>query len=91
MARHYYLEAMKIVEQGIASFENVDAVMEAAGFKMGPFKLMDLIGMDINLAVSQSIYEAFNEEERFKPSAIQIEKVKNGELGRKTGKGFYQY
>ena len=91
VARHYYLEAMKIVEQGIASVENVDAVMEAAGFKMGPFKLMDLIGMDINLAVSQSMYEAFNEEERFKPSAIQIEKVNSGQLGRKTGKGFYQY
>ncbi len=91
VARHYYLEAMKIVEQGIASVENVDAAMEAAGFKMGPFKLIDLIGMDINLSVSQSMYEAFNGEERFKPSAIQIDKVEKGELGRKTGKGFYQY
>ena len=91
VARHYYLEAMKIVEQGIATFENVDAIMEASGFKMGPFKLMDLIGMDINLSVSQSIYEAFNNAERFKPSSIQIEKVKNDELGRKTGKGFYEY
>ncbi len=91
VARHYYLEAMKIVEQGIATFENVDAIMEASGFKMGPFKLMDLIGMDINLSVSQSIYEAFNTAERFKPSLLQIEKVKNNELGRKTGKGFYKY
>jgi 3-hydroxybutyryl-CoA dehydrogenase len=91
VARHYYLEAMKIVESGIATFENVDAIMEASGFKMGPFKLMDLIGMDINLAVSKSIYEAFDKEERFKPSTIQIDKVAQGELGRKTGKGFYQY
>lgn len=91
VARHYYLEAMKLVEQGIATFENVDAIMEASCFKMGPFKLMDLIGMDINLSVSQSIYEAFNNAERFKPSSLQIEKVKNGELGRKTGKGFYNY
>ena len=91
VARHYYLEAMKLVEEGIATFENVDAIMEASGFKMGPFKLMDLIGMDINLAVSQSIYEAFNNAERFKPSSLQIEKVKNGELGRKSGKGFYTY
>ena len=91
VARHYYLEAMKMVESGIAAFENVDAIMEASGFKMGPFKLMDLIGMDVNLAVSKSIYEAFNEEERFKPSQIQIDKVAKGELGRKTGKGFYQY
>jgi 3-hydroxybutyryl-CoA dehydrogenase len=91
VARHYYLEAMKIVEEGVASFENVDAIMEASGFKMGPFKLMDLIGMDINLAVSKSIYEAFDGEERFKPSQLQIDKVSNGELGRKTGKGFYLY
>ncbi|MGF2413082.1 3-hydroxyacyl-CoA dehydrogenase family protein [Ferruginibacter sp.] len=91
VARHYYLEAMKLVEQGIASIETVDEIMEASGFKMGPFKLMDLIGMDINLAVSQSVYEAFDKEERFAPSPLQIQKVANGELGKKTGKGFYTY
>lgn len=91
VARHYYLEAMKLVENGSATIENVDAVMEATGFKMGPFKLMDLIGMDINLAVSQSVYEAFDKEERFRPSPLQIEKVAKGELGKKTGKGFYVY
>ena len=91
VARHYYLEAMKLIEQGVATFENVDTIMESCGFKMGPFKLMDLIGMDINLSVSQSIYDAFDHAERFKPSSIQMEKVKNNELGRKTGKGFYKY
>lgn len=91
VARHYYLEAMKIVEQGIATIEEVDAVMEATGFKMGPFKLMDMIGMDINLTVSKSLYEAFENAERFKPAAIQIDKVARGELGKKTGKGFYEY
>ena len=91
VARHYYLEAMKLVEEGIAGFENVDAIMVASGFKMGPFKLMDLIGMDINLAVSQSLYDAFAQELRFKPSALQQEKVALGELGKKTGKGFYSY
>lgn len=91
IARQYYLESLKIVEQDIASFEEVDAVLEASGFKMGPFKLMDLIGMDINLAVSQSMYDAFSKAARFKPSQMQIEKVKNGELGKKTGKGFYDY
>lgn len=91
VARHYYLEAMKMVEGGIATFENADAIMEASGFKMGPFKLMDLIGMDINLAVSKSIYEAFDKEERFKPSPLQIDKVSKGELGKKTNKGFYDY
>ncbi len=91
VARHYYLEAMKLVEQGIAGFETVDEIMEATGFKMGPFKLMDLIGMDVNLAVSQSMYNAFDKAERFAPSAIQIDKVDKGEFGKKTGKGFYQY
>lgn len=91
VARHYYLEAMKMVEEGIATFKNVDSILEASGFKMGPFKLMDLIGMDVNLAVSKSIYEAFDGEVRFEPSSIQIDKVSKGELGRKTGKGFYQY
>lgn len=91
IARHYYLESLKIVEDGIASFEDVDKILEASGFKMGPFKLMDLIGMDINLAVSESIYEAFDKAERFTPSALQEEKVKKGEWGKKTGKGFYNY
>ena len=91
MARHYYLEGMKLVENKIATIENVDAAMEASGFKMGPFKLMDLIGMDINYAVSESIYAAFENAERFKPSAIQKDKVEKGELGKKSGRGFYNY
>jgi len=91
IARHYYLESLKLAEEGIASFEDIDAILEATGFKMGPFKLMDLIGMDINLAVSQSLYDAFNKTERFRPSILQIEKVKSGELGKKTAKGFYSY
>lgn len=91
VARHYYLEALKTVESGLATFEEVDSLMEAAGFKMGPFKLMDLIGMDINLSVSKSLYAAFLHPERFKPSALQEEKVAKGELGKKTGKGFYTY
>jgi len=91
VARAYYLESLKIVEEGIASFEEVDDILEASGFKMGPFKLMDLIGMDINLAVTESVYNAFEKAPRFLPSSIQIEKVKNNELGKKTGKGFYKY
>ena len=91
VARHYYLEAMKLAEKSIATIENVDEMMEATGFKMGPFKLMDLIGMDVNLAVSQSLYDACNKAERFKPSPLQIDKVAKGELGKKTGKGFYNY
>jgi len=91
VARHYYLEAMKLVELELATIDTVDEIMEATGFKMGPFKLMDLIGNDINLAVTTSLYDAFNHEHRFEPSILQINKVKNNELGRKTGKGFFEY
>jgi 3-hydroxybutyryl-CoA dehydrogenase len=91
VARHYYLEAMKLVEQNLATIETVDAVMEATGFKMGPFKLMDLIGMDINFGVSNIVWEALGRPERLTPSPLQKQKVTAGELGRKTGQGFYNY
>lgn len=91
VARHYYLEAMKLIELNLATVENVDALMEASGFKMGPFKLMDLIGMDINFGVSHIVWEALGKPERLTPSIIQQQKVEAGELGRKTGKGFYNY
>jgi 3-hydroxybutyryl-CoA dehydrogenase len=91
VARHYYLEALKIAEENIASFEEIDQILEASWFKMRPFKLMDLIGMDINLEVTQTLFEAFNKAPRFVPSPLQIEKVNKNELGKKTGKGFYKY
>ncbi len=91
VARHFYLEAMHLASTTNTSFENIDKLMENAGFKMGPFKLMDLIGMDINYAVSQSIYHAFNNNPRFTPSPMQAQKVAEGNLGKKTGKGFYDY
>lgn len=91
VARPYYLEAMKLVEQGVATIENVDAAMEAAGFKMGPFKLMDLIGLDINFAVSQLVHQQLGSPERLQPSPLQQQKVAEGKLGRKTGEGFYPY
>ena len=91
VARHYYLEAMKLIELNIATVETVDAVMENAGFKMGPFKLMDLIGMDINFGVSNIVYEAMGKPARLKPSIVQQQKVEAGNLGKKTGKGFYEY
>jgi 3-hydroxybutyryl-CoA dehydrogenase len=65
--------------------------VEAAGFRMGPFHLMDLIGNDINYTVSCSLYEAMGRPARLKPSPLQELKVKRGELGRKTGKGFFEY
>ncbi len=91
VARHFYLESLKAAEEGAADIKMIDEILEATGFKMGPFKLMDMIGMDINLAVTESLYHAFNETARFKPNELQIEKVKRGDLGRKTGKGFYLY
>lgn len=91
VARHYYLEALRLAESTGVDFAAVDELMEASGFKMGPFKLMDLIGNDVNLAVTTSLYEAFNRHPRLQPSAIQEEKVRAGELGRKTGKGYYAY
>jgi len=91
VARHYYLEAMRLVEEGLTDIKTIDAVMESAGFKMGPFKLMDLIGMDVNYSVSNIVWETLGKPERLKPSFLQKTKVDAGELGRKTGKGFYDY
>lgn len=91
VARPYYLEALHMVNTGAAGFEDIDRLTEATGFRMGPFRLMDLIGNDINLAVSRSLYEAFPQALRFKPSPIQEEMVARGELGRKSGKGYYSY
>lgn len=91
VARHYYLEAMKLLEEGYATIETIDAVMESTGFKMGPFRLMDLIGIDINYNVSQIVWEALGKPERLRPSPIQKRKLEAGDLGRKTGKGFYEY
>ncbi len=91
VARSFYLEAMHQVEKNNIPFQDVDAALENAGFKMGPFKLMDLIGMDVNLAVSTSVYEAFDKAVRFKPSDLQKQKVAEGKLGQKSGEGFYLY
>ena len=91
VARHYYLEAMKLVEAGIADIETIDEIMEASGFKMGPFRLMDLIGMDINYSASKSVYEALGKPERLEPAALQKNMVESGKLGRKTKHGFYNY
>jgi 3-hydroxybutyryl-CoA dehydrogenase len=91
VARHYYLEPLRLVEQGICTIAQADALLEDAGFRMGPFRLMDLIGNDVNYAVTSSLYEASGHAERFRPSPIQRDKVEQGQLGRKTGKGYYDY
>jgi 3-hydroxybutyryl-CoA dehydrogenase len=96
VARHYYLEAMWLLAQAKENGEeidpaSIDKILTASGFKMGPFQLMDLIGMDINYGVSQIVYEALGQPERLKPSPIQAQKVADGQLGKKSGKGFYDY
>ncbi|MBR2648554.1 MAG: 3-hydroxybutyryl-CoA dehydrogenase [Sediminibacterium sp.] len=91
VARHFYLEAMYMVENRHLNIEQADAIMEAAGFKMGPFKLMDLIGLDINYSVSNIVWEALQKPKRLTPSSLQKEKVDAGDLGKKTRKGFYNY
>ncbi|RYY58367.1 MAG: 3-hydroxybutyryl-CoA dehydrogenase [Chitinophagaceae bacterium] len=90
VARPYYIEALRLAEKGVP-VEQVDRVMEASGFRMGPFRLMDLIGHDVNYAVSVSVYEQLDRPERLRPSVLQQEKVQHNELGRKSGKGFYDY
>lgn len=91
VARHYYVESLKILEEQTASLENIDTLLESAGFKMGAFKLMDVIGNDINFAVTTSLFKAFHGDAKFRPSRIQEQKVNANQLGKKTGKGFYDY
>jgi 3-hydroxybutyryl-CoA dehydrogenase len=91
LARPFYSEAIRIFEEGIASMEAIDEAMRRVGFKMGPFELMDLIGNDVNYAVSCSVYEAFYCDSRYRPSVLQRRMVENGLLGRKTKRGFYDY
>jgi len=91
VARPFYAEALKLLEEGAADAQEIDKLMRSAGFRMGPFELMDLIGIDINLSVTKSLYEALGRPARFEPSPIQQRKVDDGDLGKKTGKGFYDY
>jgi 3-hydroxybutyryl-CoA dehydrogenase len=91
VARHYYVESLKVAEENIAPIETIDKLMESAGFKMGPFKLMDTIGNDINFAVTSSLFDSFHQDAKFRPSRLQQQKVDAGHLGKKTGKGFYNY
>ncbi|MCC2547423.1 NAD(P)-binding domain-containing protein [Hymenobacter sp. BT175] len=91
VARHYYVESLKLVEEQVAPFTVVDELLEASGFRMGPFRLMDLIGVDTNFSVTSAMFEAFHYDPKFRPSRIQQQKVDAGHHGRKTGKGFYDY
>lgn len=90
IARPFYLEALRMLEVG-GDVSTIDQALRGAGFKMGPLELIDLIGLDVNLASSKSVYEAFFQDPKYRPSAIQQRMVDAGRLGRKTGHGFYNY
>jgi 3-hydroxybutyryl-CoA dehydrogenase len=90
--RGFGTEALRVVFEGIAGYHDIDRVMrDAAGFRMGPFELMDLIGLDVGLAVMESIYQQYYQEPRYRPSPVPRQRVTAKLLGRKTGRGFYDY
>ena len=89
--RPYTLEPLRLLRAGAGTVESIDAALRDAGFPMGPFELMDLVGLDINLATARNLFEAFDRPPRLRPSPIQESLVSAGHLGRKTGEGFYRY
>ena len=92
VARPFYAEALRLAEERVASPATIDAVLtQAGGFRMGPFALMDLVGQDVNEAVTRSVWTAFGYDPRFAPSLLQRAMVEAGWLGRKTGRGWYEY
>jgi 3-hydroxybutyryl-CoA dehydrogenase len=90
--RGYGTEALRIVSEGITDFATVDRILrDQVGFKLGPFELLDLTGLDVSHPVMESIYRQYYDEPRYRPSAITAQRLAGGLLGRKTGEGFYRY
>jgi 3-hydroxybutyryl-CoA dehydrogenase len=91
VARPFYGEAYRLLGENAADVATIDRLVKSAGFRMGPFELIDLIGCDINFAVNQSVYDAYFQDPKYRPHPIQRRMVESGRLGRKTGRGFYNY
>ncbi len=91
VARPFYGEALRLLQENAADHETIDRIIRGAGFRMGPFQLMDLIGIDINFTVMSSMYEQMYQEARYKPSLVQLQKIRDNALGKKSGRGFYDY
>ena len=91
VARPFYSEAIKLYEEGVASVAEIDAAVKSIGFRMGPFELTDLIGHDVNYTVTETVWGQFFYDPRFRPSITQKRLKEAGLLGRKTGRGFYNY
>ena len=90
VARPFYGEALRLLGERAADPPTIDRLITSLGFRMGPFALLDLIGLDVNLAVTQSVYDAYFQEPRYRPHPIQRRMVESGRLGRKSGRGFYE-
>lgn len=91
IARPFYGEAFRMLGERVTTHEEIDRLIESLGFKMGPFQLLDLIGLDVNLAVTQSVYDAYFQDPKYRPHPIQQRLVQSGRLGRKSGRGLYEY
>lgn len=91
VARPFYGEAFRLLGENVADAPTIDQLARSLGFAMGPFELVDLIGCDVNFAVTQSVYEAYFQDPKYRPHPIQRRMVESNRLGRKTGQGFYRY
>jgi 3-hydroxybutyryl-CoA dehydrogenase len=91
LSRPFFLESLRMLRDGVGGVAEIDAAVRGAGFRMGPFELIDLIGLDVNLEIARSFYRQGGEPERWRPNPIQEQLVAEGKLGRKSGEGYYSY